>query len=138
MWLLVPILLSFHVLVCLLLVLVILMQLPRSEGLGAAFGGGMTENIFGAQTTHVLARFTVWLGVAFFVLTLLLAIAYARNANVKASDVQKELMAAPVPQEAPATPGVQQDQAGATDGSAAVKEEAAGSEKLAESEAPAP
>ena len=39
MWLIVPILLALHVIVCLLLVLVVLMQLPRSEGLGAAFGG---------------------------------------------------------------------------------------------------
>lgn len=104
MWLLVPALLTLHVAVCLLLVLVVLMQLPRSEGLGAAFGGGMTENIFGAQTTHVLARFTVWLGVAFFILTLLLAVAYARTDSARGSKVQEELMAAPVPAEASATP----------------------------------
>jgi preprotein translocase subunit SecG len=104
MWLLVSILLIFHVAVCLLLVLVVLMQLPRSEGLGAAFGGAVTENIFGAQTTNVLAKFTVWLGVAFFALTLLLAVAYAKADSVKASKVQKELMAAPVPAEsAPAS-----------------------------------
>ncbi|PYK67367.1 MAG: preprotein translocase subunit SecG [Verrucomicrobia bacterium] len=42
------------VLVCLLMMLVILMQRPKSEGLGAAFGSGVTENIFGAQTTNVL------------------------------------------------------------------------------------
>ncbi len=48
----------FFVLVALLMVLVILMQRPKSEGLGAAFGGGVTENIFGAQTTNVLVKFT--------------------------------------------------------------------------------
>ena len=79
MWLLLPILLVLHVVVCLLLVLVVLMQLPRSEGLGAAFGGTVTENIFGAQTTHVLAKFTVWLGVAFFAITLMLAVAYSHR-----------------------------------------------------------
>jgi preprotein translocase subunit SecG len=83
MWLLLPILLTLHVIVCLLLVLVVLMQLPRSEGLGAAFGGAVTENIFGAQTTHVLAKFTVWLGVAFFAITLLLAIAYSAGDRAK-------------------------------------------------------
>jgi preprotein translocase subunit SecG len=77
-----------------LLVLVVLMQLPRSEGLGAAFGGGVTENIFGAQTTHVLAKFTVWLGVAFFVLTLLLAIAYSHQNKGQESAIQRELRAA--------------------------------------------
>ncbi|HRJ73795.1 MAG TPA: preprotein translocase subunit SecG [Terrimicrobiaceae bacterium] len=96
MWLLVPILLTIHVAICLLLVLVVLMQLPRSEGLGAAFGGGVTENIFGAQTTHVLAKFTVWLGVAFFVVTLMLAVAYSHMDSGK-TKVQQELMNAPVP-----------------------------------------
>lgn len=105
-------LLGVHVLICLLLVLVVLMQLPRSEGLGAAFGGGVTENIFGAQTTHVLSRFTVWLGVAFFVVTLLLAMAYTK-ANSGRGTLQKELMkdvpaapaaAAPAASPAAATP----------------------------------
>jgi preprotein translocase subunit SecG len=101
MWLLLPILLVLHVVVCLLLVLVVLMQLPRSEGLGAAFGGAVTENIFGAQTTHVLARFTVWLGVAFFAITLLLAIAYSRR-DVGRSGIQRELLNSAAPAASPA------------------------------------
>ena len=96
MWLIVPILLTLHVIVCLLLVLVILMQLPRSEGLGAAFGGAVTENIFGAQTTHVLAKFTVWLGVAFFAITLVLAVAYSHRETAR-TRVQQELLNAAVP-----------------------------------------
>ena len=104
MWLILPALLVLHVMVCFLLVLIVLMQLPRSEGLGAAFGGGVTENIFGAQTTHVLSRFTVWLGVAFFALTLLLAVAYTKQNSAKTSKVQRELMIAPVPIAAPVVP----------------------------------
>lgn len=102
MWLLIPVLLTLHVAVCLLLVLAILMQLPRSEGLGAAFGGGVTDNIFGAQTTNVLSKFTVWLGIGFFVLTLVLSIAYAKMPSAKASTVNQELMSAPVPVATPA------------------------------------
>jgi preprotein translocase subunit SecG len=100
MWLLLPILLTLHIVVCLLLVLVVLMQLPRSEGLGAAFGSGVTENIFGAQTTHVLAKFTVWLGVAFFAITLLLAIAYSHRATGR-SAVQQELLDSALPSASP-------------------------------------
>ena len=100
MWLLLPILLVLHVVVCLLLVLVVLMQLPRSEGLGAAFGGTVTENIFGAQTTHVLAKFTVWLGVAFFAITLMLAVAYSHRA-VGRSQIQRELLNSAVPAASP-------------------------------------
>ncbi len=99
---LIAILVTFHVLVCLLMVGVVLMQRPKNEGLGAAFGGGMTENIFGAQTTHVLQKFTVWLGIVFFALTLVLAILYAKRGTGETA-IQRELMAQPVPAAATAT-----------------------------------
>lgn len=84
-------LLVFEALVCLLMMLVILMQRPKSEGLGAAFGGGVTENIFGAQTTTVLTTATTWLASIFFVTILLLSILYAHK-SVSNSDVRRELM----------------------------------------------
>lgn len=98
-------LLTLHVLVCLLMVLVVLMQRPRSEGLGAAFGSGMTDNIFGAQTTNVLAKFTTWLGGTFFVLTLALAMVYAHlySGNTGMSNALSQLPA-PVPAAATPTP----------------------------------
>src|SRR5205085_10935842 len=74
-------LLAIYVLVALLMVLVILMQRPKSEGLGAAFGGGVTENIFGAQTTNVLVKFTAWLTGIFFTLTFVLSILYAHKTS---------------------------------------------------------
>jgi preprotein translocase subunit SecG len=79
MSILINVLLAMWILVALLMVLVILMQRPKSEGLGAAFGGGMTENLFGAQTTNVLVKFTAWLAGIFFVLTFALSILYARR-----------------------------------------------------------
>lgn len=84
-------LLVFEALVCLLMMFVILMQRPKSEGLGAAFGGGVTENIFGAQTTTVLTTATTWLASIFFVTILLLSILYAHK-SVSNSDVRRELM----------------------------------------------
>ena len=54
--------------------LLILMQRPKQEGLGAAFGGGVTDQVFGARTTNVLQRGTVYCGTLFFVLALVLAI----------------------------------------------------------------
>src|SRR5437764_12334694 len=67
--LLITLLSVFFVLVALLMVLVILMQRPKSEGLGAASGGRVTENIFGAQTTNVLVTFTTWLACTCFAMT---------------------------------------------------------------------
>lgn len=67
-------LLVIHVIICLLLALVVLMQRPKQEGLGAAFGAGLTDQAFGARTTDVLQKGTVYLGTLFFVVTLVLAI----------------------------------------------------------------
>jgi preprotein translocase subunit SecG len=72
-------LLVAYVVIALLMVFVILMQRPRSEGLGAAFGGGVTENIFGAQTTNVLVKFTTWLSGFFFAITFVLSILYSHK-----------------------------------------------------------
>ena len=67
-------LLVIHVIICLLLALVVLMQRPKQEGLGAAFGAGLTDQAFGARTTDVLQKGTVYLGTLFFIVTLVLAI----------------------------------------------------------------
>ena len=76
--------------VALLMILVILMQRPKSEGLGAAFGGGVTENIFGAQTTNVLTKITGWLAAIFFILTFTLSVLYAHH-NAGESALSREL-----------------------------------------------
>ncbi len=91
MSILINLLLGLWIFVALLMVLVILMQRPKSEGLGAAFGGAVTENIFGAQTTNVLVKFTAWLAGFFFVLTFVLSILYARKASGD-STLRRELM----------------------------------------------
>jgi preprotein translocase subunit SecG len=91
MTILINILLGLYVFIALLMVLVILMQRPKSEGLGAAFGGGVTENIFGAQTTNVLTKITSWLAAFFFLLTFVLSILYAHKGNTQ-SGLRRELM----------------------------------------------
>lgn len=68
----------FLVMVSALLILVTLMQRPKQEGLGAAFGGGMMNDTFGAQTTDVLQKSTVWLTVAFFGVAILLTVLNTR------------------------------------------------------------
>jgi len=103
---LINVLLAMDMLVAVLMTLVILMQRPKSEGLGAAFGGGVTENIFGAQTTNVLTKFTGWLAGFFFVLTFALGILYARR-SASDSSLHRELIgmpaATPAASVAPAT-----------------------------------
>jgi preprotein translocase subunit SecG len=98
------ILLGIYVSDAVLMMLVILMQRPKSEGLGAAFGGGVTENIFGAQTTNVLTKVTGWLAAFFFLLTFALSILYAHKGTGSSNltrEVTKGQTPAPV---ASATP----------------------------------
>lgn len=95
-------LLVIHVIVCLLLALVVLMQRPKQEGLGAAFGSGLTDQAFGARTTDVLQKGTVYLGTLFFIITLVLAILIGKrqksglNMTVKA-DTEEVSPAADAP-----------------------------------------
>ncbi|MDQ6861153.1 MAG: preprotein translocase subunit SecG [Verrucomicrobiota bacterium] len=99
------ILLVIYVLVALLMIFVILMQRPKSEGLGAAFGGGVTENIFGAQTTNVLVKFTGWLAGIFFFLTFALSVLYAHRSGASSGLRQELMKTAPAPtSEVPLTP----------------------------------
>jgi preprotein translocase subunit SecG len=91
MQILINVLLAIYVLVALLMILVILMQRPKSEGLGAAFGGGVTENIFGAQTTNVLVKFTGWLTGIFFALTFVLSVLYSHKTS-RDTGLRRELL----------------------------------------------
>ena len=91
-------LLFLFVIICLVMSMIILMQRPKNEGLGAAFGSGATDQLFGARTTNVLQKGTVYLATLFFVLTLTLAILISkRNAN-RVTNVAE----APVEEAAPA------------------------------------
>lgn len=75
-------LLVIYVFVCLFMILLVLMQRPKQEGLGAAFGANTTDQLFGARTTNVLQRGTVYMAVLFFVLTLTLAILMQRKNKI--------------------------------------------------------
>lgn len=93
-------LLVVFVIVCLLMTLLILMQRPKQEGLGAAFGAGVTDQVFGARTTNVLQRGTVYLGSLFFILALTLAVLIGHQ-NKKQSLLAPKTPAAKVEKEEP-------------------------------------
>src|SRR6266536_6280114 len=102
MSILINLLLGLWIFVALLMVLVILMQRPKSEGLGAAFGGAVTENIFGAQTTNVLVKFTSWLAGVFVGLTCALSILYAHQSTADSAFRRAVMKSQAAPQTAPA------------------------------------
>ena len=59
---------SLHVLVCVLLVVVILLQQGRGEGMGAAFGGG-SGTVFGSRGPTTFFHYLTTGAAAVFVLT---------------------------------------------------------------------
>ena len=90
----IDVLLFFYVIDCAFMGLVIMMQRSKQEGLGAAFGGGFTESVWGAQTSSVLVKATVWAAIFFFMLSISLARLYSHRATLmeKGSPVQQELL----------------------------------------------
>lgn len=63
-----------YVFVCLFLILVVLLQSGKGGGLGSAFGGGASQQIFGgAGAGNLLTRLTAAFAFAFMVLSVLLA-----------------------------------------------------------------
>lgn len=78
--------------VSILMVLIVLVQRPKQEGLGAAFGGSTLDSALGAHTTDVLAKITTWLGILFFVSAIGLAMVKTRQFGASAaSDVLEEV-----------------------------------------------
>ncbi|MES2995826.1 MAG: preprotein translocase subunit SecG [Verrucomicrobiota bacterium] len=99
-------LLVLFVLVCLVMTLLVLMQRPKQEGLGAAFGGGVTDQVFGARTTNVLQRGTVYLASLFFILALTLSVLISHK-NQEVSTVGGKPATEPAAKSAPPAPAEQ-------------------------------
>jgi preprotein translocase subunit SecG len=71
------------IIISLFMVLVILMQRPNANaGMGAAFGGGVTESAFGAETGNILTKATRWAALAFFILCLSLYLMHISKATI--------------------------------------------------------
>jgi len=92
---LIGILTAIHVLVALALIGLVLMQKSQDQGVGAAFGGGVTDTVFGAGTTTALVRMTIWCACIMLGTTLLLAILHSRHGG-STSLMQRAIQTAPV------------------------------------------
>lgn len=86
-------LLSFLlVLVCLLLGLLVLIQLPKKEaGMGMAFGSGAVDTLLGAGAGSALTTITKWTGGIFLGLCILLAwLGNMKNSSGSAAKAVRE------------------------------------------------
>src|SRR5438309_11891827 len=71
---------TVHVIVCLFLIGVVLIQQGRSADLAGAFGGQGSQTAFGPRAAaNVLTRLTTWSAIIFMVTSLSLTILYVRS-----------------------------------------------------------
>lgn len=120
--------LMIHVTVCIALILIILLQSGKGADIGAAFGGGSSQTVFGSTgATPFLSKITIGAAVAFMVTSIILTYFSGRAPVVQERSIMTEQSAPQVP----GTPSEQPSQAPASEG--ATKSEAA-----PQSSAPAP
>jgi preprotein translocase subunit SecG len=94
---------TLHVLVCVFLIGVVLLQQGRSADLAGAFGGQGSQTAFGPRAAaNVLTRLTTWSAVIFMLTSLGLYVLYQRGTGPH-SVLSGSKTAAPV--SAPAKPG---------------------------------
>ena len=104
-----------HVVVALFMILVVLVQGGNQGGVGAAFGGGNNQGVFGAAgATSLLGKLTYVAACVFMVTTLTLTILMGKGGDVGLSD---KLRAAQkrdgllFPEETPGTPKAKTEEA---------------------------
>jgi len=91
-----------HVIVCLFLIGVVLLQQGRSADLAGAFGGQGSQTAFGPRAAaNMLTRLTTWSAVIFMITSLSLTVLYVRgNRSHSVLEGSK-----PAPASAPANSG---------------------------------
>ncbi len=71
-----------HVIVCLFLIGVVLLQQGKSADLAGAFGGQGSQTAFGPRgAANVLTRLTTWSAIIFMITSIGLTVAMSRSAN---------------------------------------------------------
>ena len=96
--------LTIHIIVCLLLILIVLVQVGRGAEMGAAFGGVGQANYI--QTPeNFLGKITTYLAIAFMVLSLSLALLSGKTSsssvieNTDLKAIQEEITPVATPQD---------------------------------------
>ena len=93
-----------HTLIAIALILIVLLQTGRGSDIGAAFGGGSSQTLFGSSgSSGFMTKLTTIGAVVFMVTSLVLAYTYShKGSTVRAVPAQTE-QSAPVPAQ-PAAP----------------------------------
>jgi preprotein translocase subunit SecG len=102
-----------HIVVCLFLIIVVLLQSGKSADIAAAFGGMGSQTAFGPRgAATVLSKATTWSAVIFMVTSITLSIFATRSSgntgsvlnNVKPAQTQQQNLPTNQPSPNPTTP----------------------------------
>jgi preprotein translocase subunit SecG len=98
----------FHVLICIFLILVVLLQQGKGADWAGTFGGGGSQTVFGARGAGtILSKATTAAAIIFMITSLALTILIARpgvNSVIDEKAVPKTTTPAPAPAPAPQPP----------------------------------
>lgn len=98
-------LIIIHIVVCVALIMIVLLQTGKGASMGAAFGGS-SQTIFGSSgATTFLTKLTTIVAVVFMVTSLFLAFIYGPGTNSSVVGKSVEAQSQPAaPAQAPAAP----------------------------------
>lgn len=97
--------LVIHVIVCIALILIILLQTGKGADIGAAFGGGSSQTVFGSGgATTFLSKVTVGAAVLFMITSIVLTYFSDRGAGVRERSIVSERSTTEAVPTAPAQP----------------------------------
>lgn len=95
-----------HVLVCVLLILIVLLQTSKGAELGAAFGGGSSQTLFGsAGPGSFLAKITTAIAIVFMITSIGLAYFSSHRTGASIMKETRPKKTAPAPPPAPVEKG---------------------------------
>ena len=100
---------GFHLLVCIALIVIVLFQADKGEGLAGAFGGGASSTLFGERGGATeISKFTTGLAVIFMITSLIIAIwgpTWEKEADIARTNAynSQPIVATPAKTPAPVT-----------------------------------
>ena len=75
-------LLGFHIIICVVLIIVVLLQAGKGSSMGLSFGGGASQTVFGSSGgKNFFARLTTGLAVVFMLTSIVLSIVSSRGSQ---------------------------------------------------------
>lgn len=124
-------LITVHIIVCIALIMIVLLQTGKGADMGAAFGGGGSQTLFGSTgASTFLTRATTWAAIIFMFTCLALAYISSRATG---SSIMKDVKA-PAAEQTETAPAAEKTEAAPTASplQTSVETKPAGEEKAAE------